>query len=247
MTGSRHKKAAISLATRMNELPLVLTALLAGLLGSGHCLGMCGSIAGGLGALSGDGRSSWIPAIRFNLARITSYALLGAALATVVGATGYALDMPMWGKWLRIVSSVLILMIGLQFLFGISLLSFVERTGGRIWQRLKPDPVKLRQRSPALRQWLIGMSWGLLPCGLVYTLLLTAASTGNALKGALVMLAFGTGTLPSMVGVSGFSGVLAQVRSAPAIRRSIGAGLVLLAAWSFILAIEPGGTHAHHG
>lgn len=247
MTGNRRKKTAINRETLMNELPLLMTALLAGLLGSGHCLGMCGSIAGGLGVLSGGAASPWGPVIRFNLARISSYALLGAALATVVGATGYAFDIPRWGKWMRIVSSLLILLIGLQFLFGTSILSFIERTGGRIWQRMKPDPARLERRSPAWRQWLIGMSWGFLPCGLVYTLLLTAASTANALKGALVMFVFGIGTLPSMVGVSAFSGALAQVRSAPAIRRMIGAGLVLLAAWSFILAMESGGAHAFHG
>ena len=69
---------------------VLVTAFLAGLLGSGHCFGMCGGIAGSLGALSGgtDRRSLALPAVQFNLGRLLGYAVLGAIAAGFIGAAG---------------------------------------------------------------------------------------------------------------------------------------------------------------
>ncbi|NNE04519.1 MAG: sulfite exporter TauE/SafE family protein [Xanthomonadales bacterium] len=243
------KRATHGLETRrlINEAPVLLTALMAGLLGSGHCLGMCGAIAGSAGGIGvSAGRMQVLKsALRFNLARIISYVLLGALSAFVLGSGGNALAVPGWGRALRIASSVLILLIGLQFLFNIALLQFIERAGGRLWARFRPS--RVFSARPPVRELLLGLSWGFLPCGLVYTMLLTAASTGRATHGALVMAVFGAGTLPSMLGVTLFSGVLHQIRTEPVIRRSIGAGLVLLAGWSFLIAVNTGNAHIHHG
>lgn len=225
----------------------MLTALMAGLLGSGHCLGMCGAIAGSAGGIGlAQNRLQVLKSsVRFNLARIFSYSLLGALTAVIVGTAGQAFSVPGWGRVLRLVSSAFILLIGLQFLFNLSVLRFIERAGGRLWAKLKPAPRPGRR--PLSRELLLGLSWGFLPCGLVYTMLLTAAATGNAAKGALVMVVFGMGTLPSMLGVTMFSGALHQLRSEPLMRRSIGAGLVLLALWSVVIALGTGSTHAQHG
>ena len=114
--------------------PAVLsTAFLAGLLGSGHCFGMCGGIAAGLGALS-RGRAV-VPALQFNLARLASYAVLGLVAATVLAGVG---DLLRIGRWLRILTAVMILMIGLKFLFNFRGIDVVEKGGAGLWRKIMP-------------------------------------------------------------------------------------------------------------
>ena len=93
--------------------PAVLsTAFLAGLLGSGHCFGMCGGIAAGLGAMS-RGRGA-VPALQFNLARLASYAMLGLISAGILGGLS---GIAQTGRWLRLLTALMIFLIGLRFLF----------------------------------------------------------------------------------------------------------------------------------
>jgi hypothetical protein len=102
------------------DLAVVLTGFLAGILGSGHCFGMCGGIAGAFGALAGSHGGRFKPALVFNLGRVGSYVLLGAVMALLLGGTGAMLDIPGWSRALRLATAVMILLIGLRFLFGLS-------------------------------------------------------------------------------------------------------------------------------
>lgn len=211
--------------------PAVLsTAFLAGLLGSGHCFGMCGGIAAGLGAMS-RGRGV-VPALQFNLARMASYALLGLIASSVLsGVTNLA---PI-GRWLRILTAVMILLIGLRFLFNFRGVEFIERGGAGLWKRIMPLALKAGARQDALGRLLLGALWGLLPCGLVYTVLLTAASTAHSLSGTLTMLAFGVGTLPAMLGLTVAAPALASFLEDRTVRKIIGFALVVLAIWTIMM------------
>ena len=226
--------------------PAVLTtAFLAGLLGSGHCFGMCGGIAAGLGAMS-RGRAI-APALQFNLARLFSYAVLGLIAAAVLsGVSGL---MPI-ARWLRLLTAVMILLIGLKFLFNFRGIEFIERGGAGLWKKIMPFAMKAGNRQDWIGRILLGISWGFIPCGLVYSVLMTAASTANPVSGALTMLAFGAGTLPAMLGLTAAAPALSSFLEDRAVRRVIGFALVVLALWTVLMmwgAInqEPM-NHAHH-
>ena len=226
--------------------PTVLsTAFLAGLLGSGHCFGMCGGIAAGLGAMS-RGRGL-VPALQFNLARLVSYAVLGLIAAMVLGGvTGL---MP-FARWLRLLTALLILMIGLKFLFNFRGIEWIERGGAGLWKKIMPLAMKAGNRQDGPGRILLGLCWGLIPCGLVYTVLMTAASTANAASGAMTMLAFGLGTLPAMLGLTAAAPTLSAFLEDRTVRRVIGFALVVLAIWTVVMmwgAMSQGGmNHSHH-
>jgi len=226
--------------------PAVLsTAFLAGLLGSGHCFGMCGGIAAGLGAMS-RGRGL-VPALQFNLARLISYALLGMVAAMVLG--GFSGLMPI-ARWLRLLTALLILMIGLKFLFNFRGIEFIERGGAGLWKKIMPLAMKAGSRQDGVGRVLLGLCWGFIPCGLVYTVLMTAASTANAASGAVTMLAFGLGTLPAMLGLTAAAPALSAFLEDRTVRRVIGFALVVLAIWTVVMMwgsmMQGGMNHSHH-
>lgn len=228
--------------------PALVAAFFAGLLGAGHCFGMCGGIAGGLGAVGiGKGRP-WRSALAFNVGRLSGYILLGGVFAGVLGSAGNVLASPPWGHGLRLVSAVLIALIGLQMLTGWRLLGRIERAGARVWKVVSPLAIRASAQPGLSGRWLVGLCWGFLPCGMVYTVLLTATATGTFPGGMAVMLAFGLGTLPALMGLTLAAPALATVLQDRAFRRIVGAGLVLLAVLAMMLGwpTDTGGHHPHH-
>ncbi len=230
--------------------PVVLTtAFLAGLLGSGHCFGMCGGIAGSLGALSGGGakRSLALPALQFNIGRLLGYAILGALAAGIIGAAGEIMALKPLGKWLRAVTATMVLLIGLRFLIDWRGLDLIEKGGAGLWKRIMPFAVRISQRHDWAGRTGLGLCWGFLPCGLVYTVLMTAASTGNAASGALTMFSFGAGTLPAMLGLTIAAPALSTFLGDKLVRRIVGFSLVVLSIWMFLILVNAqGGGHANH-
>ena len=226
--------------------PAVLsTAFLAGLLGSGHCFGMCGGIAAGLGAMS-RGRAV-IPALQFNLARLASYAVLGFIAAAVLGGVSVLLPI---GRWLRLLTALMILMIGFKFLFNFRGIEYIERGGAVLWKKIMPFALEAGNRQDWTGRLLLGFCWGFLPCGLVYAVLMTAASTANPVSGALTMLTFGAGTLPAMLGLTVAAPALSSFLEDRTVRRLIGFALVVLAIWTLVMiwgAVSQGTMgQAHH-
>jgi len=226
-------------------LPVLSTAFLAGLLGAGHCFGMCGGIASGFGVLSAR-RGAVRSALVFNGARIFSYGLLGAIAALVLGLTGKMLALSQWGQWLRWATAVLIALIGLQFLFRLQILALVEKGGARVWAKLSPVVHRVASAKGFGGRAALGLAWGFLPCGLVYTILLTAASTGEFLQGALVMLTFGAGTLPALMGMTLWAPALSVLLQDQTFRRVIGVALILLAVWSVLMSGGTASSQPHH-
>lgn len=224
---------------------LLSTAFLAGLLGSGHCFGMCGGIAAGLGAMS-KGRAV-VPALQFNLARLASYAVLGLVAAAILSSvTAWA---PI-GHWLRLFTALMILLIGLKFLFNFRGIEFIEKGGAGIWKKILPFALKASNRQDAIGRLLLGACWGFIPCGLVYTVLMSAASTANPASGAVTMLAFGGGTLPSMLGLTVAAPALSTFLEDQTVRKVIGFALIILALWTIAMMWaglhgQPT-NHAHH-
>ena len=209
----------------MTELwPIVSAALVTGLLGSAHCLGMCGGISG-LFAVNASIRSirQQIPlSIAYNTGRIATYAFLGIVVAML--GRGAVSSVPDLAAPVRLASGALIILVGLQVAFGWRLLSLVENVGARLWRRVAPAAKGLVPVENLLQALGLGLIWGLLPCGLVYSVLLLAATTAAPVDGALVMLAFGFGTMPAMIATGVSASKLAQFMSG----KCLGAGLLVV-------------------
>lgn len=182
----------------MTELaPLLVSALVLGLLGGGHCLGMCGGLMGALTlAIPPEQRARRFRLLlAYNLGRILSYALAGLLL----GLAGWALASGPFALALRIVAGLLLISMGLYLAGWWSGLTRIEALGRGLWQYIQPLAGRLLPVSSLPRALLLGTLWGWLPCGLVYSTLLWAASQGDAIDSALLMLAFGLGTWPVLL------------------------------------------------
>jgi len=206
-------------------LPVLAAAFAAGLLGSAHCLGMCGGISGlfAAGATVASFRTQLPLAIAYNLGRIGSYAFLGVMVAMIGSTTVSAI--PALTAPVRLASGVLIILVGLQVAFNLRLLAPVEKIGAKLWNKLVPHARGLIPATSATRAVGLGLIWGWLPCGLVYSALLLAATTAEPAGGGLVMIAFGLGTMPAMV----MTGLSASKLSAFMNRNRLGAGLLIVA------------------
>lgn len=171
-----------------------VAALVLGLLGSVHCIGMCGPIALAL-PLHKERSKSITGILIYNSGRAFTYALLGA----VSGLAGSAVKWAAGQQVLSITAGALILFTLLANAFGKKRAASPFTKGFAAVRNVLGKLFK-QKRYDAL--WLIGMLNGLLPCGLVYAGLAGAAATGNFFDGALFMFVFGLGTIPALFALS---------------------------------------------
>jgi len=211
-----------------------LAAVGIGLAGAGHCLGMCGGIAAALSLGQGAG-----PRLTFAYhgGRLLSYAGLGGALGLIAGS----INLAVWTLGLRYLAGALLVAMGLAIADWWRGISWLERAGARLWrpvQRLSSRLLPLRSARQAM---LLGLCWGLMPCGLIYSALAWTATRQNAFESAALMLLFGAGTLPAMLATSfGASGVQALLRKR-GLKLFIGVALVAAGLWSLYLTAAHGG------
>jgi sulfite exporter TauE/SafE len=204
--------------------PLLSAALLTGLLGSAHCLGMCAGISGlfAVNANIPSLRTQMPSALVYNAGRIVSYAVAGVIVASVGSVLIKA--SPGLAVGVRILSGAIIILVGLKVAFDLRLLNIIERMGGTLWSKIAPAAKKLVPVTSLPRAFGLGLLWGWLPCGLVYSVLMIAATSTDAAAGALIMTAFGVGTMPAMV----LTGLGAARISETLRRRSTRLGLGIL-------------------
>ncbi|MBW4515911.1 MAG: sulfite exporter TauE/SafE family protein [Timaviella obliquedivisa GSE-PSE-MK23-08B] len=202
-----------------------------GFLGSfGHCAGMCGPIAAAFSlsqqrensvgrSLAGISKRSLLFHLLLNLGRLLSYALIGAgigALGSVLIAGGQVAGV---GSLLR---RVMALLTGsLLIWFGLTQVSpeILPRLPflhpllqGKLHERLSSAMVKISFGDRWWTPFFLGAIWGLIPCGFLYTAQIKAAGAGSAGAGGLTMLAFGLGTVPTMLLVGISTGMLSRDR-----------------------------------
>lgn len=184
----------------------ILSVFLVGLLGGVHCVGMCGGIVTALSFATPNAKPSLPMLLGYNSGRLLSYALAGAIAGAVGASTLLLHDFLPVSRGLYVFANVMLILLGL-YLAGLSRAVLVlENLGGGIWKRLQPLMKRFMPVRNPLQALLVGMVWGWLPCGLVYSVLISALATGSAGHGALLMLAFGLGTLPNLLAM----GLLAQ-------------------------------------
>ena len=206
---------------------LAAAAFAAGLLGGVHCAGMCGGIVGSLSAAAQG------PALRrqlaFNFGRIATYAAAGLA----VGAAGGLVQLagPALGAQtvLFVLANALMVMLGLYVAgWGRAVLR-LEAAGARLWRRIEPLRRRFFPIDTTAKALGAGAVWGWVPCGLVYSMLALALASGGALEGALVMLAFGLGTLPNLLAAGLAAQKVMALRRIPWVRQAAGAAIIAMA------------------
>jgi sulfite exporter TauE/SafE len=124
----------------------------------------------------------------------------------------------------RFASGVLIILVGLQLAFGWRILAPLESAGAKVWNRIAPAAKGLVPVESVAQAIGLGLIWGWLPCGLVYSVLLLAATTAEPTSGGLVMVAFGLGTMPAMIATGISASKLAQFMNG----KRFGAGLLIV-------------------
>lgn len=205
-----------------------LALFLVGLLGGGHCIGMCGGI---VGALSMSGGARFSLHLAYNAGRIASYGAAGALAGLLGGgleAAGQALSGQLPVRLaLYLAANLMLILLGVYLMGATRSLLWVERAGRGIWRRLQPLTRGLLPAQSVTQAFPLGLLWGWLPCGLVYSALATALTSGSAWRGAGLMLAFGLGTLPTLLLTGFLAARLNEYLARPVVR--ILAGLLVLA------------------
>ena len=210
--------------------PLLLSALILGLLGGGHCLGMCGGLMGALTlAIPAEQRAQRFQLLlSYNLGRILSYALAGLLL----GLAGWALASSPAAMLLRVVAALLLIAMGLYLAGWWSGLIRIEALGRGLWRYIQPLTRRFMPVTSLPRALLLGGLWGWLPCGLVYSTLLWAASQGDALDSAALMLAFGIGTLPVLLATGMAAERVTALLRKQGVRMAGGLLVILFGLWT---------------
>lgn len=214
----------------------LLTALLAGLLGGVHCVGMCGGIVAAFSFRADGTHPPFRLHLAYNLGRVSSYVIFGA-LAGALGATLKLADFMPVQTALYVLAQIVMILLGL-YLAGFSQWVLVfERAGGVLWREVKPLFQKLLPVKSVPQAVLAGMAWGWLPCGLVYSVLVSALAAGSATSGAALMLAFGLGTLPNLLGMGLFARQIQPFMQHPWVRRAAGLMVAGFGVWGLVALV----------
>ena len=233
----------------------ILSAFIIGLLGSGHCIAMCGGITTMLTSalpVSNAYQEQQIPVnnqninhkqssktvlvFYYNFGRIASYSFIGAIVGFTGSIAAKNIGMPLMS--LRMFSAVFVILLGLYLGQWLMWLNHIEVLGTKLWRYISPLASKAIPVSSPIKALTLGTIWGWLPCGLVYSTLTWALASGNMLTGASIMFFFGLGTLPALFTLSiGFDSVK-SILVKPLLRKAMALVLISFGVYSFIVAYQ---------
>lgn len=230
----------------MNEFSYV-AAFMIGLLGSTHCIGMCGGIVGALtlGLPEPVRQSPWklLPyLVTYNAGRLFSYSLAGLIVGLLSASAGNLFQVgrfPIGG----IIGGLFMVALGIYIGGWLQTMAPLEKLGGHLWRLIEPFGRQFMPVRSPVQALGLGLIWGWLPCGLVYSTLALAATSGDALKSAGLMLAFGAGTLPMLLLMGGFAERLQRFTRHRWTRYI--AGILLIVFGAMILNKALSGGHQH--
>ena len=213
----------------MNQEITFLTLFLLGFFGGTHCVGMCGGLSSAFALQLPPHLNRIGLIVLLNLGRISSYVVIGL-LVGLVGQVGISLDdTRAVQNGLYIAANVLLLVLALYLASLPTAATKIEGIGKPIWKRLNPLLNKLLPIKSVPACFGVGVLWGWLPCGLVYSASLYALGSGNALHGGLYMLAFALGTLPNLLAMGIFAAQLKTFLQKRMVRLCAG---LLVAGWA---------------
>jgi sulfite exporter TauE/SafE len=209
---------------------LAASAFLVGLLGGVHCAAMCGGIVAALNlpsrraAVSAAGSGTLVAELSgqaplhlaYSAGRVASYTAAGAIAGGVGGVAAFAEALMPVQIVLALVANALVVLLGVYLAGGGAGVARLEALGAALWRRVAPLGRRFLPADTPARAIGAGAVWGWLPCGLVYSALALALVSGDTARGAMVMLAFGLGTVPNLLlaglALERFRGLIARPR-----------------------------------
>ena len=227
----------------MNDPVTLTSAFLLGFFSTMHCIGMCGGIIGALSlSLPVEIRNNKVKLFTFvlsyNIGRLISYSvaglIAGAVGTSVLQSTGFDQGHAI----LRIIGVSMMVAIGLYLTGWLPQLASVEKIGIPVWKHIEPIGRKLVPVASIPKALAYGLIWGWLPCGLVYFVLIWALTAGNAVQGALTMLAFGLGTLPTLITAGFMTSWITRFAHSTRTRQLVGLLIIIMAIGSLFIPME---------
>ncbi len=226
--------------------PVTLTsAFLLGFFSTLHCIGMCGGIIGALSlSLPMEIRNNkarlFTFVLSYNVGRLTSYSIAGLIAGAVGTSVLQSAGFDQGHSILKFIGVAMMVAIGLYLTGWLPQIASVEKIGIPLWKRLEPLGRKLVPVVSIPRALAYGLIWGWLPCGLVYFVLIWALTAGDAIHGALTMLAFGLGTLPTLIAAGFMTSWITRFARSTRARQAVGLLIIVMAIGSLFIPM------AHH-
>jgi hypothetical protein len=227
----------------------LFSAFIIGLLGSGHCLGMCGGITTMLTSAlpppntinpannlltTKTNNSRNLLVLLYHLGRISSYGIIGGIVGFTGSVAAKNIGLPLAG--LRVIAAIFLILLGLYLGQWLMLLNKVEALGKKLWQFISPLSKSLIPVDKPIKALSLGFLWGWLPCGLVYSTLTWSLASSSWFSGFTIMLAFGLGTLPALLTVSfGFLSVK-KLFIHPVFRKTMAILVLTYGVYSLVIA-----------
>lgn len=223
------------------------SAFLLGLFSTVHCIGMCGGIIGALSlSLPVEIRNHKPRLLLFvttyNIGRLLSYSLAGLIAGAIGTGVLASMGFDQGHVVLQYLGVAMMVAIGIYLAGWLPQLAIIEKIGVPLWQKIEPIGRKLLPVASLPKALAYGVIWGWLPCGLVYFVLIWALTAGDALHGALMMLAFGLGTLPTLLTAGFMTSWMTRFARNPTARIIVGMLIIAMAISSLFIPME----HHHH-
>ena len=223
-----------------------VAVFLIGLLGGTHCLAMCGGIVSAFSFAAPGGTPPatsphWQLNLAYNLGRISGYGFAGAIVGGI-GSLGLLLNgaLPVQ-MGLYVAANLMLLALGLYLAGVTGALALPERIGQRLWAKIQPLTRRYLPARSLAQALPLGLLWGFLPCGMVYSALALALLTGSAWRGAMLMLVFGLGTLPNLLAASWLLARFSRVLRGRSLRLVSGLAVCAFALFGLVNATSLGG------
>jgi len=173
-------------------------AFVTGLLGTGHCIGMCGGLVSALSLSEVGRKGGWLFHLLYNTGRIATYTFIGAVVGWLGSALAYTDKFKAVTRSLLVGSDLFIILVGLGTAGLFTWLNAAKLDFPGPTQLMTAATGRLRKMPPALAALPLGLLFGFIPCGYLYAVAITAAQSASVATGALMLLAFGLGTAPSL-------------------------------------------------
>jgi len=201
----------------------LISAMIAGLVGGLHCFAMCGGYLAAVAVPPAaqplvPARMLAIRQLVAHAGRLTTYAI-GGAIAGGIGGAALSTEWTGVQRVLYALANALLLVLAVALARGRSPFAALEAGGLRLYRLVLPHVSRIVRSPRAASRFALGLLWGLTPCALVYGVLPLAMFAGSAADGALVMLAFGLGTLPNLALAGVSLGAFRRVLQRPGARR----------------------------
>ena len=227
----------------MNDPVTLTSAFLLGFFSTMHCIGMCGGIIGALSLslpveIRNNKAKLFTFVLSYNIGRLISYSIAGLIAGAVGTSVLQSTGFDQGHAILRIIGVSMMIAIGLYLTGWLPQLASVEKIGIPVWRHIEPIGRKLVPVASIPKALAYGLIWGWLPCGLVYFVLIWALTAGDAVHGALTMLAFGLGTLPTLITAGFMTSWITRFAHSTRTRQLVGLLIIAMAIGSLFIPME---------